>query len=258
MSLNDKQWLYEQYVVKDRSFADIAEELGTYRHKVRRAAIKLGIKPKDKSAAQAAALKSQRATHPTEATQRPLTVKQRISEAVADNWAHLDPEKLRYRASVSRHQWENMSEDERQQLLKLAGDAIRKAAKEGSKLEKFLRTELTKAGFMLEYHREGLVPNQKLQVDLFIPSLATAIEIDGPSHFLPIWGEDNLERNIRADAEKTGLLLQMGVIVIRVKQLKKSVSQKLKRDALAAVLEKLYQIKKDFPNRYHRLIEIEV
>jgi very-short-patch-repair endonuclease len=45
-----------------------------------------------------------------------------------------------------------------------------------------------------------------------------AIEIDGPSHFLPVWGDDALKRNQKYDQKKTGLLLGKGLSLIRVKQ----------------------------------------
>ena len=56
--------------------------------------------------------------------------------------------------------------------------------------------------------------NENLEIDLFIPALKTAIEIDGPAHFLPIWGQQSLERHIRADAQKAGLLINRGFVVL--------------------------------------------
>jgi very-short-patch-repair endonuclease len=48
----------------------------------------------------------------------------------------------------------------------------------------------------------------------------TAIEVDGPSHFEPIWGDDSLSRNQKYDNKKTGLILGKGWVLIRVKQSK--------------------------------------
>lgn len=254
----EQKWLHEQYVVNGRSFADIANELGIYAQAVRRAAIKAGITPRERSAAQINALKSGRAQHPTQGRPREETVKLRISEGVAKKWSQATPEMLQQRSETARQQWNNMSEDERQHFLKLAGDAVRVASKEGSQLEKFLFSALTNAGFVIEYHREGLVSNQKLELDLFLPALSTAIEIDGPSHFLPIWGEENLQRNIRSDLEKTGLLLNLGITLIRVKHIKNTVSKKTQRDLLNSVLAILEEIRDKYPTPPNRLIEIEV
>ena len=222
-----------------------------------RAAIKAGIKPRDHGSAQAIALTQGRATHPTKDTKLTSEVKKRISEGVAADWASLTPEQLEKRSQQGKDQWESMTVEERKALLKLAGQAVRKASKDGSRLENFLKTGLTNAGFIVEYHKEGLIPNQKLQIDLFIPELMTAIEIDGPSHFLPIWGQENLQRNIRASLEKTGLLIAHGFVMIRVKQLKKNVSKKLERDVLAKLIPILHGVKLNFPGPTDRLIEIE-
>ena len=53
-----KEFLVKEYLSNRRSFGDIAKQLGTYSNKIRRAAIKFGIEPRDKSDAQSVALKS--------------------------------------------------------------------------------------------------------------------------------------------------------------------------------------------------------
>ena len=58
---------------------------------------------------------------------------------------------------------------------------------------------------MIEYHKKGIVPNSNLEVDIYLPEMGAAIEIDGPSHFLPIWGEEALSKTIKSDNEKNGL-----------------------------------------------------
>jgi len=45
-----------------------------------------------------------------------------------------------------------------------------------------------------------------------------AIEVDGPSHFLPVWGDEVLAKNIKYDQKKTGLILGKGLKLIRIKQ----------------------------------------
>ena len=59
-----------KYSVKNRSFSDIAKELGTYTNKVVRAARKHGIDIRDRSEAQKAALKNGRHKHPTKGKKR--------------------------------------------------------------------------------------------------------------------------------------------------------------------------------------------
>ena len=44
--------------------------------------------------------------------------------------------------------------------------------------------------------------NNRLEIDLYVTDLQTAIEVDGPSHFEPVWGEENLIKNQRSDKQK--------------------------------------------------------
>jgi len=256
--LKNKQWLNAQYHTHDRSMQSIAEELGTNRQRVRRAIMALEIPIKGKSAAQKAALKSGRAEHPTEGKERPEEVRLRIAEGVHQDWLNADEATLKARSDAAKAQWAAMSQAEREALLKAAQDAVRETSREGSQVEKYLLEGLTKAGFDVEYHKTGLVPNPKLEIDLYIPSITTAIEVDGPSHFLPIWGHDRLAKNMQADMEKTGLLLSQGMVVIRVKQLSNNVSTLLKRKLLQMVTETVEQVQVKFPSKNNRLIELEV
>jgi len=150
-----------------------------------------------------------------------------------------------------------MSDEDKANLRKLAAEAVRKASKEGSKIEKFIYEGLTKLGYEVIFHKRGLVVNDKLEVDLFLPNIKTAIEIDGPAHFLPIWGEESLQRNIRSDAQKAGLLINRGFVILRVKNIIRNLSQKNMRDTLNGIVVELKKIEKNFPPVSKRLIEIE-
>ena len=97
--------------------------------------------------------------------------------------------------------------------------------------------------------------NERLHIDLFLPDISTAIEVDGPSHFEPVWGDEALSRTQRSDQQKTGLLLSSGFVLIRVKQTK-GLSEKYKRETLSKILSELKQIKKKYPSRENRYIEI--
>jgi hypothetical protein len=93
---------------------------------------------------------------------------------------------------------------------------------------------------------------------MFLPEISTAIEIDGPSHFFPIWGDENFQRNIKADIEKTGLILNQGMVMIRVKQMSSKMSKLAKTKLLAKILEAVKKIKEKFPEENDRLIEVEI
>jgi very-short-patch-repair endonuclease/DNA-binding CsgD family transcriptional regulator len=256
-SQKHKEFLINQYINEEKSTYEIAQELNTYPNKVRRALKSLGIALRDKSSAQSVAIASGRHEHPTKGKKRTESEKIAISDGMYSYWKEMDDEERDRRSELSKRQWANMSDEERETLRQMAAEAVRRASKEGSKIEKFLYESLTKEGYRAIFHKKGLIASDKLEVDIFIPELKTAIEIDGPAHFLPIWGEANLNRHIRADAVKAGLLINRGYVIIRVKNLIKNLSAKNMRDAFDILLVELKKVEENFPPLAKRLIEIE-
>jgi hypothetical protein len=250
-----KEYLEKEYVEKLRSFTDIAKELGTYTNRVVREAKKHGIAIRSKSEAQSAALKTGRHAHPTKGKKRTEETKVKISNSVYSFWKELDDSERARRTELGRKQWESMSEQQRQEFHRLSGEAIRVASKEGSKLEKFVSKNLTEAGYRVEYHKEHLLLNEKMHLDLFLPELGVAIEIDGPSHFSPIWGEEALEKCQKADRIKSGLVLNSGFVLIRVVQ-DKALSERFKRVVLDQLLDNLQNIANKYPPKNKRYIQI--
>ena len=254
---DNKDFLVREYVENNRSTYWISEKLGTYPNKVRRALKFLGVDLKSKSEAQSNALKSGRHKHPTKGRKRTEEERIKISEGMANHWENMSEDERDRRIALAKKQWEEMTENEKSELRSMAAEAVRRASQEGSKIEKFLKEGLTSEGYDVIFHMKGLIPAENLEVDLVGPSLKTAIEIDGPAHFLPIWGEDSLQKNIRSDAKKSGLILSKGYCMIRVKQINKNVSEKSKRKTLALILTELGKISKKFPAKSKRYIEIE-
>lgn len=240
------------------SMKEIAAEFDTYKNAIRRVLVKNGVEIRSRSEAQKLALETGRSKHPTEGRKRSEEEKILISDGMAKHWENMSAEEREKRSQIAKAQWDAMTEEERENLMAMANEAVRESSKNGSKLEKSLKEGLTNAGFIVEYHREGLIPNIKLQIDLFLPELGVAIEVDGPSHFFPVWGYESLQKTIEADAEKSGLLLVNGFIIIRVKHTHKSVSAKLLRDVNSAVLDRVYEIRNKKPPKDKRFIEIEV
>tara|TARA_Y100000593_G_scaffold8346_1_gene15440 strand:- start:43298 stop:44086 length:789 start_codon:yes stop_codon:yes gene_type:complete len=252
-----KEYIIEQYTIQNKSTYEIAQDLKTYPNKIRRALNTLGVTLRDKSKAQTVAIQSGRHEHPTKGKKRTEAEKVAISNGMANYWDEMEDKERERRSQLSKKQWREMSDEDKANLRKLAAEAVRKASKEGSKIEKFIHEGLTKAGYEVIFHKRGLVANDKLEVDLFVPSLKTAIEIDGPAHFLPIWGEESLQRNIRSDAQKAGLLINRGFVILRVKNIIRNLSQKNMRDTLNGIIVELEKIEKKFPPVSKRLIEIE-
>jgi very-short-patch-repair endonuclease len=253
-----REYLLREYVQNQRSTYDIAQECNTYPNRVRRALRQHKIKCRNKSAAQSVAIKTGRHKHPTKGNKRPEDIRIKISEGVAKAWESLGEAGKEKRVLLAKQQWEAMSEEQREQFRKLAAEAVRKAAEEGSKLEKFLLIELKIHNYTVLFHKTNMISREELQVDLYLPDLKVAIEVDGPAHFYPIWGEQNLAKHLTADHAKTGLLLAGGYVLIRIKNLAKNVSKIQYRNLLTNLLERLESIKTHFPPPSERLVEIEL
>lgn len=215
-----KSVLEELYIKQKLSFADIANKLDTYANRVRRDAKSLNIPIRDKSDAQKNALKTGKHKHPTKGKIRTDITKNKIGASVMKSWDLLSDQEIEKRKLKAKENWDNMGQDQKNHMLKLANDAVRKTSKVGSKLEKYLFNSLISDGYKVEFHKEQVLSNTKLQIDLFVTSIETAIEIDGPSHFLPVWGEDSLKRNMSYDNKKEGLIIGKGWNLIRIKQTK--------------------------------------
>jgi very-short-patch-repair endonuclease len=250
-----KKFLLKEYIDNQKSFSEIAKQVGTYTNKIRRDAKRLGVISRDRSQAAKIALKTGRSIHPTKDKKLSEEIKIKISESQGKVWDSLSDEDRLKRSQIGKESWDNRSEKEKKYVIEKGAEAIREAARTGSRLEKFLLYELTKRSFEVQFHKEHLLKNQRLQIDLFVPKLRVAIEVDGPSHFKPVWGEENLERNQRSDRQKTGLILGQGFVLIRIKQ-DKRISQRYFRRVLDSLVEELEKIKKSFPQENKRYIEL--
>jgi len=255
--MNDAK-IVKMYVEQNKSTYEIAEEFKTYPNKIRRILVKHGVSLKTKSEAQRNAIQNGTAVHPTSGKKRSKNEKLKISASLKKYWDDMSDELYDQRIKQSQIRWHNMSDTEKQTMLSAAIKAIQLAGKEGSKLEKYLYEELVKAGYKAQVHKKDLIPSEQLEIDMYLPELKTIIEIDGPSHFLPIWGEEKLQKQIKADIHKTGLILNKGMVIIRIKNLSDSVCLANKEKLRLDILELLSKIKKSFPVKSERYIEIEI
>ena len=256
------------YIIKEyqagKSPYQISEELQScgvkcYPNLVRRTLQKYGYTIRDKSSAQENNLKTGRSKHPTEGRKRTAEEKLKISKSISESWSNLTDEELCYRKKISKDKWDNMTLEAKESLRIASAKAIREAAETGSKIEKFLLLKLRQLNYRVDFHSKSLLPTQKLQVDLFLPEIGTAIEVDGPSHFEPVWGEEALAKTRFADQEKNGLLLGRGYCVIRLRTNAKNISlvyQQRLLDKLVAVLDNIKSKKGILPIE-ERLIYID-
>jgi very-short-patch-repair endonuclease len=250
--------IIDMYSNQNKSTYEIAEHFDTYPNKIRRILNKNNVPLKNKSEAQKNAIDSGTATHPTMGKKRTKEEKLKISASLKEYWNNMSEELYQKKISQSKIRWNNTPESEKEKMLDLAIAAIREAGKNGSKLEKFLYNEISNHGYRVEFHKKQLIQNQNLEIDMYIPSIKTIIEVDGPSHFLPIWGEEKLQKQIKADLDKSGLILSKGMLIIRIKNLADSISLSEKEKLRLDILKILDTIKEKFPPKSERYIEIEI
>lgn len=247
--------ILKMYNEDNKSTYEIAKQLNTYPNKINRTLKKHGVEMRDKSSAQKNALQTGRSPHPTQGKKRSLQEKVKISSALSDYWEGMDEKERNRRCEQAKKTWEAMSAKQKENMRAKGTRAIQLAAKEGSKLEKFIQKRLMDLNYDVKIH-QVIIPAEKLEIDLYIPELKTIIEVDGPSHFLPIWGEERLQKQMNADLRKSGTLLSKGFVVIRIKTTGKD-SLKRKEDIINVIHGHLQSIEKKFPARSKRFIEVE-
>jgi very-short-patch-repair endonuclease len=250
-----KNLILKEYHNEKKSFQDIAQTHGTYANKIRRDAIKYGIKIRDKSEAQKNVLSSGKSIHPTKGKTRSEEVKNKIGNSVMKAWDNLDQDALNKRKEKARSNWEKLSEDDKANMLREANIAVRESSKKGSKLEIYLLNKLIADGYKVDFHKEQSLLTTKLQIDLFLPKINVAIEVDGLSHFEPVWGTDALKRNQGYDNKKTGLILGKGLVLIRIIQ-KKDFSKSRADLIYNELSHTLQKITNKFPDKDNRNITI--
>lgn len=239
----------------DKSTYEIAKMLNTYPNKIRRILKKHGYELKDKSQAQKIALETGRSKHPTKGKERDEATRVKISSKLVKSWENIDDETREQRAKAAKDRWAKIPNKKKQEMIAKSHQAIRASAKEGSKLEKFIVEKISNAGYSTKMH-EKIISAENLEIDIYIPKLKVIIEVDGPSHFYPIWGEERLQKQINADARKSGVLLSKGFVIIRIKsEGEESLAEKTRISNI--ILEKLSSIEYNFPVRSKRFIEVE-
>lgn len=256
--IKDRYLLREmEDIVKDyesgKSAEMIAKEYGTYVQKVYRILKKSGVTMRTQSEAQKIALEQGRSVHPTEGRRLTEEEKLKISDGVAQSWKDQTDEQLEARRLKTKANYDSMSDEKKAELRKLASEAILVASREGSKLEKFLLAKLVDSGYKVVFHKKGFILNDKLEIDLLIPALKVAIEVDGIYHTEDVFDNGALGKVQHKDDEKNGLLLAAGYVMIRLANTAKTCSNPFMRERWATLSAKLEEIKTAFPKEGDRL-----
>lgn len=232
------------------SIPQIAEKLSTYPNKVRRDMQKLGIKIRDRGETLKVKYEKGEKEHPTQGKKISEEVRVKIGKSIQKSWDNNRDEKV----DAVQKNLEKINQDK---ALKTAQQGLLKAAKEGSKFEKHVHKVLKDNGYLVDYHKEHLIANERLHIDLFLPKINIAIEIDGPTHSEAVFGHNVLSKTISRDNQKTGLILGKGLVMIRIKPPKKMGTVKMV-ELGQLLLDKVKEIEKNWPDRDSRLITIKL
>jgi very-short-patch-repair endonuclease len=227
--MRDKKFYQREYYDEAKSIRQIATEQETYPSKIYREIKSLGLKIKSKSEVQKVRLET--IPHPTEGKPRTDDEKRKIGKSLSNNWKTLSASEIKDRIEGNLLNFKTMSKTKRQEIQKLAIKEIKKTAKTGSKVERFFLAKLNECGYHTTIHKE--IPlKEKLVVDLMLVEHNIVIEVDGISHYEPIWGDDKLLQQQAADKEKDAILLSCGYTVIRFRLTQKAYNLTKMFDAL--------------------------
>lgn len=219
--------LYEEYQA-GASLYEIAKKYGKHANTIRRQFKRAGFTLRNQSEAQKLSLQRGTRKHPTQGTTRSPETCKKIGEAVSES---CDRE---LRSKIAKENWDKQSDAFKRGLIEKAHAGMRRAAEEGSKLELEIMARLAAARYKAKWH--CAIPNSKMHVDILLESKKIAIEIDGPTHHVDMWGEEKLAKVQAADAVKNENLLNRGYTVIRVKSLRKSTSKTYAEQVFQALL----------------------
>lgn len=248
--LNDKTWLEEQFVKKERSTSDIAKELELFPMQVRRACKKFGFALRDKSTAQS--LNLEHNGHPLQGVERSEAEKEKISMGIQSHWESLsDAERANKKLEVAKrikNAWASKDEDDKKETIKKLNSNKNKASREGSKLEKMIIAELLKHGIHAESRATHYVSDEKFEIDIAIYKDSLAIEVDGPTHWDSIYGEENLKKVKEKDSRKDKMLNGLGWKVLRLIDKSNNPTRAVCRRAVSIILDVLEQPKNSRDN----------
>jgi very-short-patch-repair endonuclease len=238
-----KAYLQKEYAQNKRSTSSIAKEMGLFPEQINRALEKFGIPKRTRGEALANAYETGSKEHPTKGKESSESTKLAISESNYRVWHEKSEEQKQVHVEKAKKVWNKRTKKEKEDFIKMGIDGIRKASKLGSKMEHMLFRLLKNEGHNVVFHYNKILANEKLEIDIFVQNLGVAIEVDGPSHFYPVWGEEALAKTRKADIQKMGLLLGKGLSIIRLRHFGDTKSNKYCREVSKILLETLEKFK---------------
>ena len=109
--------------------------------------------------------------------------------------------------------------------------------------------KLIEEGFLVEQRTKTWTPGNQFHVDIALPQEKVIIEVDGPTHWSPIYGDVELLKVEQKDAKKDAVLIANGWKVLRVQDASGSTTRARFKRVLDALREVQYS--KSAPKTYY-------
>lgn len=187
-----------RHYTEDASIRALAREKGVHPNTLRRAMIKAGIKPRERSDI-------------LNANYENGTIKPRKGFTMSEEHKIIISNANHGRKRTSQKK-NNVIVKNNDAMRSRGAAKSRESSKKGSKFERMLIDKLTANGYNVKHQYEF----KEYKVDLYFPDVKLAVEIDGITHREPIYGIDKLNKTIERDKEKDNQLKQMGINILRI------------------------------------------
>jgi hypothetical protein len=211
------EFLHTYYVQQQKSTVEISKMTETYPEQVRRALKKYNIPVRSRSKASRNFYENggENARKGYKFTEQEKEVASLIAK---EFWLSGDSSEARKKISKSsKKMWENVSDEEKKEIVARLHQACRLASINGSKTQIHIAELLqNKYGYEVLTGVTQLVGIGNLEVDIALPAKSIVIEVDGITHFDDVYSDNRFERAQEHDARKNNILNQAGWSVIRV------------------------------------------
>lgn len=216
-----KPFLEQEYISKQKSIGQIAKEVKVGPSVIRRHLIYFAIPIRSASEAQALAESSGRRKNPTKGRKRRQDEIANLARGVSQAYHNQSPEAKEARANQLRAQYENMTDEQKDKFRTKGAAAVRDAAKSGSKMDIYVAEQLRRKGYHVEQHKQFIIENEKMHIDVFLPEINVGIEIDGPTHLRPVYkfgaeAQADFTHQQERDRRKNAQFIQSGLRIIRL------------------------------------------
>lgn len=238
----NEQEVRRLYLEEGLSMRRVAKEVGAPLATLSRFMKKFGITARDKATAQKNYLKDH--DHQMKGRKHTDETKKQISASLGEFWDSLsDDEREEFKRKIGsawQRKWASMSEAERKLAMQDLSLKAKQAQGKGSALEHFIAEGLRERGYTVEERSTRYTAGKDFEVDLALPNEMIAIEVDGPTHFLPIHGEEHLAQQQERDTRKDDMVNAAGLSVLRVRDNSGPRSQ-LRLDKIEQAIQEIKQ-----------------